>query len=107
MRVIVVKRFKDRSNGLTTRLKGDAIEVTSERFEELVNHKQGPFVEEIKSSAKSKAKVDKVEETVVESVNMDDELEAMTKADLTDLAKEQGIEFGSKMTKSDMLKELI
>jgi len=52
MKVKVIKSFKDKHKK-TLYKKNDVINITKERFEEINSAARGPFVEEIKKSAKS------------------------------------------------------
>ncbi len=44
----VIKAFRDKENDLTFRGIGSELTLTRARFTALVNHEQGPFVEEMK-----------------------------------------------------------
>ena len=84
MKVKVVRRFRDK---YTKKLykKGQIIEVTNERYEEINSTAHGILVE----------KLDEID------------LGSMTKKELVEYAKNKGIELDMRMTKAEMLKELM
>ncbi len=83
------KRFADKLNGFEVIEVGEEIEVTEERFTELVSSPLGVFVERIG---------DKEDDGV--------NFESMTKARIVEYAKGQGIELAMEMTKSEMIETL-
>ena len=84
MKVKVVRRFRDK---YTKKLykKGQIIEVTNERYEEINSTAHGILVEKL------------------DEIN----LGSMTKKELVEYAKNKGIELDMRMTKAEMLKELM
>ena len=84
MRVKVLKRFKDKYTKKIYEI-GEIIEVTNERYEEINSTAHGVLVEKI------------------QEVDFD----SMTKKELVEYAKEKGIELDMKMTKAEMIKELM
>ena len=84
MKVKVVRRFRDK---YTKKLyeKGQIIEVSHERYEEINSTAYGILVE----------KLDEID------------LGSMTKKELVEYAKNKGIELDIRMTKAEMLKELM
>jgi len=87
--VKVIKRFKDK---YTKEIKevGQVMKITKERYEQLATSPSGVFVE----------KLEIVEDEVV---CLDD----MTKKELVEYAKNKGIELDMRMTKAEMIKELM
>lgn len=84
MRVKVLKRFKDKYTKKIYEI-GEIIEVTNERYEEINSTAHGILVE----------KLDEID------------LGSMTKKELVEYAKNKGIELDMRMTKAEMLKELM
>ncbi len=84
MRVKVLKRFKDKYTKKIYEI-GEIIEVTNERYEEINSTTHGILVEK------------------VEEINF----ESMTKKELAEYAKNKGIKLNVKMTKEEMIKELM
>ena len=84
MKARVLRRFKDK---YTKKIyeKGDIIEVDNERYEEINSTAHGILVE----------KLDEID------------LGSMTKKELVEYAKNKGIELNMRMTKAEMLKELM
>lgn len=84
MKARVLRRFKDK---YTKKIyeKGDIIEVDNERYEEINSTAHGILVE----------KLDEID------------LGSMTKKELVEYAKEKGIELDMKMTKAEMIEELM
>ena len=84
MKARVLRRFKDK---YTKKIyeKGDIIEVDNERYEEINSTAHGILVE----------KLDEID------------LGSMTKKELVEYAKNKGIELDMRMTKAEMLKELM
>lgn len=84
MKVRVLRRFRDK---YTKKLykKGRIIEVTNERYEEINSTAHGILVE----------KLDEID------------LGSMTKKELVEYAKNKGIELDMRMTKAEMIKELM
>lgn len=87
--VKVIKRFKDK---YTKEIKevGQVMKITKERYEQLATSPSGVFVE----------KLEIVEDEVVY-------LDDMTKKELVEYAKNKGIELDMRMTKAEMIKELM
>ena len=85
MKARVLRRFKDK---YTKKIyeKGDIIEVNNERYEEINSTAHGILIE-------------KVEDDI--------DLSNMTKKELVEYAKEKGIELDMKMTKAEMIEELM
>lgn len=83
MKVKVIKQFKDKYTKVLHR-ETEIIEITKERFEEINSTSFGVLVEEV-------------------SINLED----MTKKELVAYAKEKDIELDMKMTKKEMIEELI
>lgn len=84
MRVKVLKRFKDKYTKKIYEI-GEIIEVTNERYEEINSTAHGVLVE----------KLDEID------------LGSMTKKELVEYAKNKGIELDMRMTKAEMIKELM
>lgn len=84
MRVKVLKRFKDKYTKKIYEI-GEIIEVTNERYEEINSTAHGILVE----------KLDEID------------LGSMTKKELVEYAKNKGIELDMRMTKAEMIKELM
>ena len=84
MKVKVVRRFRDK---YTKKLykKGQIIEVTNERYEEINSTAHGILVEKLNEI----------------------DVGNMTKKELVEYAKNKGIELDMRMTKAEMLKELM
>ena len=84
MKVKVLRNFRDK---YTKKLykKGQIIDVTNERYEEINSTAHGILVEK------------------VEEINF----ESMTKKELAEYAKNKGIKLNMKMTKEEMIKELM
>ena len=84
MKVKVLKKFRDKyTKELYT--KGQIIDVTNERYEEINSTAHGVLVEKI------------------QEVDFD----SMTKKELVEYAKEKGIDLDISMTKKEMIKELM
>jgi len=83
MKVKVLRRFKDKYTKQVYD-KGQIIEVTNERYEEINSTAHGVLVE----------KLDEID------------LGSMSKKELVEYAKIKGIELDMRMTKADMIKEL-
>ena len=84
MKVKVLRRFKDKYTKQVYD-KGKIIEVTNERYEEINSTAHGILVE----------KLDEID------------LGSMTKKELVEYAKNKGIELDMRMTKAEMIKELM
>ena len=84
MNVKVLRKFRDKYTKEVYE-KGDIIEVTNERYEEINSTAHGVLVEKI------------------QEVDFD----SMTKKELVEYAKEKGIDLDMKMTKAEMIKELM
>lgn len=84
MKVRVVKKFVDKYTKEIYEA-GQIIDITHERYEEINSTAHGILVE----------KLDKIN------------LESMTKKELVEYAKNKGIELDMRMTKAEMLKELM
>ena len=84
MKVKVLRRFKDKYTKQVYD-KGRIIEVTNERYEEINSTAHGILVE----------KLDEID------------LGSMTKKELVEYAKNKGIELDMRMTKAEMIKELM
>ena len=84
MKVKVLRRFKDKYTKQVYD-KGQIIEVSNERYEEINSTAHGILVE----------KLDEID------------LGSMTKKELVEYAKNKGIELDMRMTKAEMLKELM
>jgi len=83
MKVKVLRRFRDKYTKQVYD-KGQIIEVTNERYEEINSTAHGVLVE----------KLDEID------------LGSMSKKELVEYAKIKGIELDMRMTKADMIKEL-
>lgn len=84
MKVKVIKKFIDKNTKEVYEI-GQIIEVTNERYEEINSTAHGILVE----------KLDEID------------LGSMTKKELVEYAKNKGIELDMRMTKAEMLKELM
>lgn len=84
MNVKVLRKFRDKYTKEVYE-KGDIIEVTNERYEEINSTAHGVLVEKIQEV----------------------DFESMTKKELVEYAKEKGIDLDMKMTKAEMIKELM
>lgn len=84
MKVKVIKKFIDKYTKEVYEI-GQIIEVTNERYEEINSTAHGILVE----------KLDEID------------LGSMTKKELVEYAKNKGIELDMRMTKAEMLKELM
>ena len=84
MKVKVLRRFKDKYTKQVYD-KGQIIEVSNERYEEINSTAHGILVEKL------------------DEIN----LGSMTKKELVEYAKNKGIELDMRMTKAEMLKELM
>lgn len=84
MKAKVLKQFKDKYTKELYK-KGQVIEVTNERYEEINSTAHGILVE----------KLDEID------------LGSMTKKELVEYAKSKGIELDMRMTKAEMIKELM
>jgi len=84
MKVRVLRRFRDKYTKKIYGI-GEIIEVTNERYEEINSTAHGILVE----------KLDEID------------LGSMTKKELVEYAKNKGIELDMRMTKAEMLKELM
>ena len=84
MKVKVLRSFRDKYTKQVYD-KGQIIEVTNERYEEINSTTHGILVE----------KLDEID------------LGSMTKKELVEYAKNKGIELDMRMTKAEMLKELM
>lgn len=88
LKVKVVKRFRDKLDNMKIKEVGEVIEVSKERYKELVTSPFGVFVEELAKD---------------EIIDLDN----MTKKELIKYAKTKDISLDTKMTKKEMIKELI
>jgi len=84
LNVKVLRKFRDKYTKEVYE-KGDIIEVTNERYEEINSTAHGVLVEKIQEV----------------------DFESMTKKELVEYAKEKGIDLDMKMTKAEMIKELM
>lgn len=84
MKVKVVKKFIDKYTKEVYET-GQIIDITHERYEEINSTAHGILVEKL------------------DEIN----LESMTKKELVEYAKNKGIELNMRMTKAEMLKELM
>ncbi len=84
MKVRVLRRFRDKYTKKIYGI-GEIIEVTNERYEEINSTAHGILVE----------KLDEID------------LGSMTKKELVEYAKNKGIELDMRMTKAEMIKELM
>lgn len=84
MKVRVLRRFSDKYTKKIYGI-GEIIEVTNERYEEINSTAHGILVE----------KLDEID------------LGSMTKKELVEYAKNKGIELDMRMTKAEMIKELM
>jgi len=84
MKVRVVKKFVDKYTKQVYEI-GQIIDITHERYEEINSTAHGILVEKL------------------DEIN----LESMTKKELVEYAKNKGIELDMRMTKAEMLKELM
>lgn len=85
MKVKVLRRFKDKYTKQVYD-KGRIIEVANERYEEINSTAHGILVQSIE-----------------EEINLED----MTKREIIKYAEKKGIELHPRMTKADMIKELM
>ena len=85
MKVRVLRRFRDKYTKKIYGI-GEIIEVTNERYEEINSTAHGILVEPIE-----------------EEINLED----MTKKEIIKYAEKKGIELNPRMTKADMIKELM
>ena len=85
MKVKVLRKFRDKYTKQVYE-KGQIIEVTKERYEEINSTAHGILVKAIE-----------------EEINF----ENMTKKELLEYAKSKGIELDSKLTKKELIKELM
>ena len=99
MKVKVLRRFKDKYTKQVYD-KGRIIEVTNERYEEINSTAHGILVEAIEQDGGWKDYAEKYPLT-------EGWLSSMTKMELVEYAKEKGIELDMKMTKAEMIKELM
>ena len=99
MRVKVLKRFKDKYTKKIYEI-GEIIEVTNERYEEINSTAHGVLVEAIEQDGGWKDYADKYPLT-------EGWLSSMTKMELVEYAKSKGIELNPRMTKAEMIKELM
>lgn len=88
LKVKVVKRFRDKLDNMKIKEIGEVIEVSKERYKELITSPFGIFVEEL------------VKDEIID-------LDNMTKKELIKYAKTKGISLDAKMTKEDIIKELM
>ena len=89
MKVKVLRRFKDKYTKKIHK-KGEIIEVTDERYEEINSTAHGVFVEPVESRP-------------VEDIDFNN----MTKKELIEFAQSKGIELDMNMTKKEMIEELM
>jgi len=92
MKVKVLRNFRDK---YTKKLykKGQIIDVTNERYEEINSTAHGVLVKAIEEiNAESGQKVN---------------FEDMTKKEIIEYAKSKGVELNTRMTKAEMIKELM
>lgn len=99
MKVKVLKKFRDKHTKVLNK-KGDIIEISKERVEEINSTSHGVLVREIKEDGTPSDYLDKYEGT-------EDYYNELTKKELRDIAEEKGIKFSSKTTKKEMIKELL
>lgn len=90
IRVKVIRKFRDKLDSYKIKKTGEIIEVTKERYKELTTSPFGVFVEKLE---------------LVVDVEVD--LEVMTKKELVEYAKNKGIELDMKMNKKEMIKGLM
>ena len=85
MKIRVLRRFRDK---YTKKIyeKGDIIEVDNERYEEINSTAHGVLVQ-----------------SVEKKINLED----MTKKEIIEYAKSKGVELNTRMTKAEMIKELM
>ena len=99
MKVKVLRRFKDKYTKQVYD-KGRIIEVTNERYEEINSTAHGILVEAIEQDGGWKDYAEKYPLT-------EGWLSSMTKMELVEYAKSKGVELNTRMTKAEMLKELM
>ena len=99
MKVKVLRNFRDK---YTKKLykKGQIIEVTNERYEEINSTAHGVLVEAIEQDGGWKDYAEKYPLT-------EGWLSSMTKMELVEYAKSKGVELNTRMTKAEMIKELM
>jgi len=85
MKVKVLRKFRDKYTKYLYKA-GEILELTKERYEEINSTAHGVLVKAIE-----------------ENVNF----EEMTKKEIIEYAKSKGIELNPRMTKADMIKELM
>lgn len=95
----MLRQFKDKHTKVLHK-KGDIIEISNERYEEINSTSHGVLVKEIKEDGAPSDYLDKYEVT-------EDYYNELTKKELRDIAEEKGIKFSSKTTKKEMIKELL
>jgi len=92
MKVKVLRNFRDK---YTKKLykKGQIIDVTNERYEEINSTAHGVLVKAI----------EEINAEPGQKVNFED----MTKKEIIEYAKSKGVELNTRMTKAEMIKELM
>jgi len=95
----VLKQFKDKYTKELYK-KGQIIEVTNERYEEINSTAHGVLVEAIEQDGGWKDYAEKYPLT-------EGWLSSMTKMELVEYAKSKGVELNTRMTKAEMIKELM
>lgn len=99
MKAKVLKQFKDKYTKELYK-KGQIIDVTNERYEEINSTAHGVLVEAIEQDGGWKDYADKYPLT-------EGWLSSMTKMELVEYAKSKGVELNTRMTKAEMIKELM
>lgn len=92
MKAKVLKQFKDKYTKELYK-KGQVIEVTNERYEEINSTAHGILVKVI----------EEINAEPGQKVNFED----MTKKEIIEYAKSKGVELNTRMTKAEMIKELM
>lgn len=92
MNVKVLRKFRDKYTKEVYE-KGDIIEVTNERYEEINSTAHGVLVKAI----------EEINAEPGQKVNFED----MTKKEIIEYAKSKGVELNTRMTKAEMIKELM
>lgn len=99
MKAKVLRSFKDKYTKKYYK-KRQIIDVTNERYEEINSTAHGVLVEAIEQDGGWKDYAEKYPLT-------EEWLSSMTKMELVEYAKSKGVELNTRMTKAEMIKELM
>ena len=99
MKVKAIRRFRDKYTKELYK-KGQILEVSNERYEEINSTAHGVLVEAIEQDGGWKDYAEKYPLT-------EEWLSSMTKMELVEYAKSKGVELNTRMTKAEMIKELM